>query len=153
MIINRDQIRIFRNLRNGIWEESFNSFQGEIADFLIERIKLELEDYKLEFKEGISSNQKIGRLISAISNEGGGSIFLGLSDDGTIVGFDKDFRKTSQVFFNIANSACIPSPRINSLLLTSSNNETKILAIVIPGTFEKLISYNDKYYKDMEKEQ
>ena len=42
----------FRKIRNGFWEkEESNVIQGKIADNLLKRLIIELEDYKLDFKE------------------------------------------------------------------------------------------------------
>jgi len=138
--------RIFRNLRNGTWDEKTTILEGEIVDFLMDRISKELEDYNIEFKEGIPSNQKIGQLISAISNEGGGSIFLGVNDNGEVIGFNKDIRKTTQIIFNINESSCKPTLKINIVQLHKSDGK-RIIAIVIPPPVKNLVCYNDLFYK------
>jgi len=146
-LVNKSEVsRILRNLRNGIWDENSTNLEGEIADQVMERISNELEDYNIEFKQGIPSNQKLGKLISAISNEGGGTIFLGINDSGEVIGFNKDIRKTSQIIFNINESSCKPTPRILITQFLKSDNK-KTLAIIIPPPINELVSYNCVFYK------
>ncbi len=137
---------IFRKIRNGYWEkDESNVIDGEIADKLLDRIKEELEDYKLDFKQILPNEPyKTGKLISAISNEGGGVILYGISNDKEIIGI-KDLESTSERIIRIVRDKCFPIPEIRSLRIITTENK-QILAILIPQQKE-LVAYDNEYYK------
>ena len=46
------------------------------------------ENESFEFKESLRLKEEIGQAVSAFSNANGGSILIGVSDAGTIIGID-----------------------------------------------------------------
>ncbi len=137
--------KIFRKIRNGFWDKESNVIEGELADLLINRLIQEIEDYKLDFKLQLpSDNQKTGKLISAISNEGGGSILYGISDDREIIGLP-DLNNTSERIFRIVRDKCKPIIYPVSIKIITTDNK-EILAILIPQQKE-LVAYDNGYYK------
>jgi len=138
---------IFRKIRNGFWEKGeSNVIRGELADSLLDRFVQEFEDYKLDFKIQLPpDHKKTGKLISAISNEGGGVIFYGITDDRIIKGLD-DFDTTYESIVRIARDKCSPIPELKSLRIITTN-KIEILAILIPQPSKELVSYDDEYFK------
>ena len=138
---------LFRKIRNGFWEkEESNVIQGQLADNLLKRLIIELEDYKLDFKEIIPEDKKkTGKLISAISNEGGGAIVYGVSNDRKILGI-QDLDSISERIIRIARDKCNPVPEIRPLKIITSK-KIEILIALIPRPTKSLVSYDGVYYK------
>jgi predicted HTH transcriptional regulator len=57
--------------------------------YLHQRIK-EGEGQHLDFKQHISSAEKIARTLVAFANSGGGQLLVGVDDQGEIVGVDPE---------------------------------------------------------------
>jgi len=58
-------------------------------DFVKEILKCE-EGLHLDFKQGITNQQKIAKTIAAFANTKGGKIIIGISDKKQIIGIDVD---------------------------------------------------------------
>jgi hypothetical protein len=55
------------------------------------------EHIQLEFKRQLSSAQRIARTLAAFANTSGGTLLVGVADDGKIVGVPSEFREVSKV--------------------------------------------------------
>ncbi len=55
------------------------------------------EHTRLEFKRQLSSAQRIARTLAAFANTSGGTLLIGVADDGKIVGVPSEFREVSKV--------------------------------------------------------
>lgn len=70
--------------------ESRSEMAEKISEELLEIIKLG-ESVTTEFKEAYNKLPKsLFETVCAFLNRNGGNIFLGVSDDGTVVGVDKE---------------------------------------------------------------
>ena len=98
------------------------------SDFL-RIVCAEGEGQKIEFKAKITA---LAKEIVAFANASGGSLFLGISDDGEIVGIDDSNRLRSQIQ-NVANGC---DPRIDICIAPRGN----VVEIIVPQglTLEEL---------------
>lgn len=48
------------------------------------------EDGKHQFKANVRNSQSLSEELVAFSNSAGGTIFIGISDDGTVSGLNRD---------------------------------------------------------------
>lgn len=55
------------------------------------------EHLQLEFKRQLSSAQRIARTLAAFANTSGGTLLIGVADDGKIVGVPSEFREVGKV--------------------------------------------------------
>lgn len=95
------------------------------------------ESYKVEFKEKMAN---LDREIVAFSNASGGSIFLGVADDGKPIGIDITNRLKSQVL-DIAQN-CDPSIRTTF----SVHPESNILEIQVAEGSDKPYRCKDGFF-------
>ncbi|WP_080056512.1 AlbA family DNA-binding domain-containing protein [Spirosoma aerolatum] len=51
------------------------------------------EHSRLEFKRQLSSAARIARTLAAFANSGGGTLLIGVADDGRIIGVSSEFRE------------------------------------------------------------
>ena len=62
------------------------------------------EDSKHQFKANVTNEISLAQEMVAFSNSGGGTIFIGVSDDGTFAGLTrKDMGRLNQLVFNAAS--------------------------------------------------
>jgi ATP-dependent DNA helicase RecG len=78
----------------------------------------QLEDQHHEFKRAIDNPESIAGELVAFANSDGGTLFVGVDDDGTLVGLG-DADATFQTLTNICRDRCIPpiSPVLETLTL------------------------------------
>ncbi|MCP4108572.1 MAG: hypothetical protein GY749_23995 [Desulfobacteraceae bacterium] len=86
------------------------------------------EDQHREFKQIIDNPERIAGEIVAFANSNGGTLYIGVDDNGTITGLD-DINVSFQSVTNICRDRCIPpvSPVINQHTIQSRD----ILAVTI----------------------
>lgn len=65
-------------------------FPKKIDQDFVNLLLKEKEGLKLEYKQQISSQEKIARTLSAMSNTAGGLILIGISDQRKIMGIDPE---------------------------------------------------------------
>lgn len=94
------------------------------------------EDSEHQFKKNISNAESLAAEMVAFSNGNGGKIFVGVSDDGLIVGLTReDIHRLNQMISNVASQNVRPA--INP---TTQNNLTEsglILIIDVPAGINK----------------
>ncbi len=93
------------------------------------------EGQKIEFKAKVAG---LAKEIAAFANASGGSLYLGISDDGQILGLDDSNRVRSQVQ-DIANSC---DPRIPIRILSHG----QVLEIVVPEGVDKPYRCNEGFF-------
>jgi len=55
------------------------------------------EGTQLEFKSTLSTPYRIARTLTAFSNTSGGTLLIGVADDGKIVGIDSEYREMQKI--------------------------------------------------------
>lgn len=105
----------------------------------IERLIQQGEGQDIEFKSVLPSSQQLGKLISAFANTDGGTLILGVEDDGNIIGIDKGHNvdEIQQSIFH-ASQTVFPSPQISIEILKIEHK--KILIVLVPKHDQQGIS-------------
>ena len=92
------------------------------------------EDHVTEFKSGRFHNESLAKEIVAFSNSSGGSIFIGIEDDGAVSGIDD--KATEERIINICRNLIEPSV-LPEIFSHRHSNGKKVLEVVIPkGLFK-----------------
>jgi hypothetical protein len=137
------------NRHNGLFEHTLNRFIKDNADVLgvQDRAKKEIlkeieggESSKLEFKSTLRTNLKTGekdprmekavlKTIVAFLNSRGGTLFIGVADDGTILGVDLASFENSKDKFGL---------HLNNLIKTQIGSE------FLPFLHFTLVDFEDK---------
>ncbi|MCP4344639.1 MAG: hypothetical protein GY795_03810 [Desulfobacterales bacterium] len=96
------------------------------------------EDQRREFKQIIDNPESIAGEIVAFANSNGGTLYIGVDDNGRITGLD-DINVSFQSVTNICRDRCIPpvSPVINQHTIQSRD----ILAVTIMPEFNRAKPY------------
>lgn len=92
------------------------------------------EHTKLEFKRQLSSAHRIARTLAAFANTLGGTLLIGVTDDGRIVGVPSEFREVSKV--EEATDRMI-EPALTVSYETLSPDGRTVLAITVSESDEK----------------
>ena len=92
------------------------------------------EDHATEFKSGRFHNENLAKEIVAFSNSSGGSIFIGIEDDGAVSGIDD--KATEERIINICRNLIEPSV-LPEIFSHRHSNGKKVLEVAIPkGLFK-----------------
>ncbi|MFH1139783.1 MAG: RNA-binding domain-containing protein [Pseudomonadota bacterium] len=99
------------------------------------------EDSKHQFKANVTNETSLAQEMVAFSNSGGGSIFIGVSNDGTFSGLARgDMGRFNQLVSNAASQHV--RPPINPLTENISTPNGLVMHVVIPDGMSK--PYMDK---------
>ena len=94
------------------------------------------EDSRHQFKRDLTSADGVAAELAAFANCGGGQLFFGVNDDGTIAGLDgDDVRRLNQLVANAASNNVRPS-----LHPTTANVQTAqglVMVVVMPDGISK----------------
>jgi predicted HTH transcriptional regulator len=118
-------------------------FPNKIDQNFVNLLLKEDEGLKLEYKQQISSQGKIAKTLSAMSNTAGGLILIGISDQRKIIGIDPE---EERYMITAANEAyCIPKATLELHVITISpenlNEEEKyVLLVIVHATQEEPVS-------------
>jgi predicted HTH transcriptional regulator len=96
----------------------------------VNKLLKQKEGQTLDFKQTISSKEKIARTLSGMSNSDGGLILIGLSDQRKIIGIDPE---EERYMVEAANEEfCVPkaSISIQEVKIIESEDEEKSVLIV-----------------------
>jgi len=107
-------------------------FPKKIDQEFVKQLLLEEEGEQLEFKQQISSQEKIAKTLSAFANTKGGLLVIGVSDLRKIIGIDSD--EEQYMIASANDSYCVPkvSLEINSIKIDPAHpsEEEKIVLLV-----------------------
>ena len=81
----------------------------------------------LEFKHKVASPEKIAREIAAFANTSGGTILIGVADNGELVGTESYMEE--EFWLNQAADLCIPRAEIHMELLNIGNKDVIIVEV------------------------
>ena len=84
-------------------------FPNKIDQDFVNLLLKEEEGLKLEYKQQISSQEKIAKTLSAMSNTAGGMILIGISDQRKIIGIDPEEER----YMIAAANECFCVPQAN----------------------------------------
>jgi predicted HTH transcriptional regulator len=108
-------------------------FSKKFDQEFVTKLLKEKEGVRLEFKQQISSQEKIAKTLSAMANTEGGLILIGTSDQGRIIGIDP---AEERYMVHAANQAfCIPKASLEfhevPINPTSPFEEEKYILLVL----------------------
>ncbi len=92
------------------------------------------ESTRLEFKRTISSAHRIARTLAAFANTSGGTLLIGVADDGKILGVPSELREVRKV--EDATDKLV-DPVLSVSYETLSPDGRKVLIINVPESEEK----------------
>ncbi len=99
------------------------------------------EDSRHQFKENVTNADAIAAEIVAFSNTAGGKIFIGVRDDGSVLGLSGvDIDRLNQLLSNSASQNVRPA--VNPLTENVSHPNGTVMVVSIPEGFSK--PYMDK---------
>ncbi|MFO7749863.1 MAG: putative DNA binding domain-containing protein [Desulfobacteraceae bacterium] len=99
------------------------------------------EDSSHQFKANVTNETSLAQEIIAFSNSGGGSIFIGVSNDGTFSGLGReDMGRLNQLVSNAASQQV--RPPVNPQTENISTDDGLVMHIVVPDGISK--PYMDK---------
>lgn len=99
------------------------------------------EDTFNQFKKNITNPDSLAAEIVAFSNGSGGRIFIGVDDNGTIVGLTKDdVHRLNQMISNASSQNV--TPPVNPTTMIATIEERRILVLEVPRGINK--PYQDK---------
>lgn len=121
-------------------KENLEKFDEEFVNTLLKS----KEGIYLEFKQKVSSNEKIAKTISSLANAEGGILVVGISDQKRIIGIDPD--EEIYMINSAISSYCFPEPKIKIEVIRwvdpnpspYENEEKSILKIVIPRSLDPI---------------
>lgn len=106
--------------------------ESEDVEYLEKRLQ-EGEHQVQDFKQTISSYSKIAKAIVAFANQHGGSLFVGIDDDGRILGTE-----TNAEYYRLEDillSYCKPRPEVYCIVYTTDDGD--VLQIEVESGAEK----------------
>ena len=117
-------------------------FSKKFDQEFINKLLKEKEGIHLEFKQRISSQEKIAKTLSAMSNTEGGILVIGTSDQRRITGIDPEEERFMVLEANMAY--CVPNASITLHEIcidpaTPIEEEKFILVVVINRSKDQVI--------------
>ena len=118
-------------------------FPNKIDQNFVNLLLKEDEGLKLEYKQQISSQEKIAKTLSAMSNTAGGLILIGISDQRKIIGIDPE---EERYMITAANETyCVPMATLELHVITidpeNLNEEEKhVLLVIVHATQDEPVS-------------
>ena len=118
-------------------------FPNKIDQNFVNLLLKEDEGIKLEYKQQISSKEKIAKTLSAMSNTAGGLILIGISDQRKIIGIDPE---EERYMITAANETyCVPKATLELHVITIApenlNEEEKyVLLVIVHATQDEPVS-------------
>ncbi|MDR2859429.1 MAG: putative DNA binding domain-containing protein [Mediterranea sp.] len=99
------------------------------------------EDSRHQFKKNITNADSLAAEMVAFSNVGGGQIFIGIDDDGIIIGLAADdIRRLNQLISNTASQGI--QPAINPITENIRTDQGLVMIVDVPAGINK--PYQDK---------
>ncbi len=100
------------------------------------------EDSTRQFKADVRNAASLGSEMAAFANSGGGTIFIGVADDGTVPGLlPKDVSRINQLISNAA-SHLVRSPLTVQIENVAMEEDRIVIVLTVPDGYDK--PYFDK---------
>jgi predicted HTH transcriptional regulator len=118
-------------------------FPKKLDEDFVNLLLKEEEGLKLEYKQQISSQEKIAKTLSAMSNTAGGMILIGISDQRKIIGIDPEEEQYMIVAAN--ESFCMPKANLdlNVISIDPDNpyeGEKYVLLVIVHATQDERVA-------------
>lgn len=118
-------------------------FPKKLDEDFVNLLLKENEGLKLEYKQQISSQEKIAKTLSAMSNTAGGMILIGISDQRKIIGIDPEEEQYMIVAAN--ESFCMPKANLdlNVISIDPDNpyeGEKYVLLVIVHATQDERVA-------------
>jgi len=114
-------------------------------EFTLREELLKGEDSTRQFKRQINGQNHLAKEIVAFLNTRGGRIFVGVADDGTIVGLQPEEARS---LANIVSNACTQSinPPCSVLTFNVATEDGMVVVIEVPDGADKPYQDKDKHF-------
>jgi len=118
-------------------------FPKKLDEDFVNLLLKENEGLKLEYKQQISSQEKIAKTLSAMSNTAGGMILIGISDQRKIIGIDPEEEQYMIVAAN--ESFCMPKANLDlhEISIDPDNlyeGEKYVLLVIVHATQDERVA-------------
>ena len=118
-------------------------FPKKLDEDFVNLLLKENEGLKLEYKQQISSKEKIAKTLSAMSNTAGGMILIGISDQRKIIGIDPEEEQYMRVAAN--ESFCMPKANLDLHVLSIAldnlyEGEKYVLLVIVHATQDERVA-------------
>ena len=100
----------------------------------------------LEFKHSVASPEKIAREMAAFANTKGGTLLIGVEDNGEIIGVES-YHEEEFWLNQAAREECIPEIKVTMELVNTG--ERDVLMVKVPEAKEKPIYVKGKKYRQV----
>ncbi|MDB5226410.1 MAG: ATP-binding protein [Bacteroidota bacterium] len=101
----------------------------------LERMIAKGEGVQLDFKQGITSQKKIARTISAFANNRGGKLLIGVKDNGELIGCDAE--QEMYMVYEAAEHFCEPPVDITFTIYETEDEGFSILEAEVRNSLRK----------------
>jgi ATP-dependent DNA helicase RecG len=115
----------------------------EILGMTVEEAIEAGESPSIEYKREINDASDIAKEVVALSNNGGGTVFVGVDDEGTVVGTESP-KETGERIAGVLQD--IQSPPNYDILELEVQGEP-VVSIVVPNYPHLPLAYNYKFYQ------
>jgi len=118
-------------------------FPKKLDEDFVNLLLKENEGLKLEYKQQISSQEKIAKTLSAMSNTAGGMILIGISDQRKIIGIDPE---EEQYMIAAANEHyCVPKANLDLHVISIDpenpyEGEKYVLLVIVHATQDERVA-------------
>jgi predicted HTH transcriptional regulator len=118
-------------------------FPKKLDEDFVNLLLKENEGLKLEYKQQISSQEKIAKTLSAMSNTAGGMILIGISDQRKIIGIDPEEEQYMIVAAN--ESFCMPKANLDLHVISIDpdnlyEGEKYVLLVIVHATQDERVA-------------
>jgi predicted HTH transcriptional regulator len=118
-------------------------FPKKLDEDFVNLLIKENEGLKLEYKQQISSQEKIAKTLSAMSNTAGGMILIGISDQRKIIGIDPEEERYMIAAAN--ESFCMPKANLDLHVISIDpdnlyEGEKYVLLVIVHATQDEPVS-------------
>ncbi|MET0268570.1 MAG: ATP-binding protein [Duganella sp.] len=108
-----------------------------MTETMLQQVLLRGEDGRHQFKRDATNADGVAAELSAFANSGGGHVFIGVADDGRIVGLDGcAVRRLNQLLSNAASQHV--RPPIHPLTENVQTAQGIVVVVTVPTQFALL---------------
>ena len=115
--------------------------ESEDLEYLYEQLDIGEDTYR-DFKFTINDPQKIAKSIVAFANQKGGSLFIGVEDNGEIFGCRP--KVEYHHFLDILEEYCHPIPEVDFYVFETEDGKDVLEASVVEGIKKPYAALNKK---------